>query len=426
MNRSHRPLTLFAGLLATATLSASVHAETWSDVSGKFKIEAEYGGVDGKNLVLKKPDGSTINVPINRLSPESRLQAKQLFELAKSSGAPRTSSSAQEKMAPTGSRTEVPVLSASAPIASPGEPLSFTPPQPVSVPPMPAFPENASLQETLGFIEAQLMAGHPEVFYHALPQGIRDAFDSDEMRDELKLMVEEQKAMGTGTEAVLQKVIEVLVTKKEFILNSQMMAMVPPDYMPLLQKGYDPAAGVLYEALAMSSNSDQMASRSPTAWVNAHGPRIGGHLAALLKLAPPEAVDFFGKLEVSESGDSGTITAPSPEGPKVTEMTRYDGRWIPQEMAHKLQENQGSLAEGIVKFSQENREKNKANAAQAQMMIGMVVGMADGALQPLLDANTQAEFDQAVTKLIGMAAMFGGGPGGPGAGPGIGGPPPGF
>ncbi|WP_390621117.1 hypothetical protein [Stieleria neptunia] len=47
-------------------------------------MEAEFVGVEGRSVVLRLADGSTKNVPIERLSDVSRNRAKQLDEAAKS------------------------------------------------------------------------------------------------------------------------------------------------------------------------------------------------------------------------------------------------------------------------------------------------------------------------------------------------------
>ena len=41
---------------------------TWSDTSGRFKIEAEFHKLDGRFVVLKKADGKLVRIPKARLS----------------------------------------------------------------------------------------------------------------------------------------------------------------------------------------------------------------------------------------------------------------------------------------------------------------------------------------------------------------------
>ena len=44
----------------------------WSDRSGKFKVEAELVGVADGKVQLKRKDGQTVEVPLERLSDEDQ------------------------------------------------------------------------------------------------------------------------------------------------------------------------------------------------------------------------------------------------------------------------------------------------------------------------------------------------------------------
>ena len=80
-------LSIATALIPTVLVAGSARAETWSDATGKFKLEAEYAGIDGKNVVLRKTDGKSVNIPIGNLSPESRAQAKAHYEKSKTNPA---------------------------------------------------------------------------------------------------------------------------------------------------------------------------------------------------------------------------------------------------------------------------------------------------------------------------------------------------
>jgi S1-C subfamily serine protease len=45
---------------------------TWSDASGKYKVEAKMLKIEDQNVVLEKKDGSTVNVPIEKLCDEDK------------------------------------------------------------------------------------------------------------------------------------------------------------------------------------------------------------------------------------------------------------------------------------------------------------------------------------------------------------------
>ena len=89
---------LLAICLCGLVLAPSAIAETWSDVTGKFQIEAEYVGVEGTSIVLRKADGKTVKVPIAKLSVESRALGRKLYEMQQSGG---TGSTAPQPAAAT-------------------------------------------------------------------------------------------------------------------------------------------------------------------------------------------------------------------------------------------------------------------------------------------------------------------------------------
>lgn len=65
---------LFFGLFSMLLFSAAREAigRTWTDKSGRFTSEAELVRVQGDNVVLKKQNGRTITIPLNKLSQADR------------------------------------------------------------------------------------------------------------------------------------------------------------------------------------------------------------------------------------------------------------------------------------------------------------------------------------------------------------------
>jgi len=62
--------------------AASFPLRTWADQSGKFQIRARYAGASGKNVVLEKPDGTTLEVPHSRLSDEDQKYSIEAYQTA--------------------------------------------------------------------------------------------------------------------------------------------------------------------------------------------------------------------------------------------------------------------------------------------------------------------------------------------------------
>jgi len=64
-------------VIALCLIASLVNARTWTDVSGKSKIKAEFVEIVGTQVRLRKPDGEVISVAIDKLSPADRQIARQ-------------------------------------------------------------------------------------------------------------------------------------------------------------------------------------------------------------------------------------------------------------------------------------------------------------------------------------------------------------
>lgn len=146
------------------------YAETWTDATVSFSVEAQFVSVSGTDIVLRKADGKTINVPIARLSDASRVQTKRLYELSKAApagGAPAT----------------MPAIANTSQYKPKPRQLNFTPPSPPVIPPLKPYPDNASLQKAWEHVRDEALAGRLEVLWQAMPDDIRDFADGHKISD---------------------------------------------------------------------------------------------------------------------------------------------------------------------------------------------------------------------------------------------------
>ena len=401
-----------------------IKAETWTDSSGKFAVEAEFQGVEGSSIVLLKENGVTITVPISKLSDESKALAKSLFD--KMNGKAEPSKSTDESSEQS-TQTSLPKRT-----------LSFTAPEPATLSAMPKFPEDSTLQETVDFVKAQIEAGHLEVLWHALPQEMRDELDSPEVRKAVNPFVQQQSQMLKSVEKLVFKAIEVLVTKKEFVLGSSMMDQLPPGTLPMVTQAYDPAIGMVFELSDLGFRSSDLQNISITTLVDHYGPRVGSHMKGLMELLPQEVTSSLTgdmKVEMIDS-DNGVIKTPETQGlggpagqlgieAEDMKMTRFMGRWIPADLA-----NEWPTMQAVLKSDLEgalDAQQNSEDVQGAMMMVGMMSAVVGGVLDQLLAADSQEAFDQVLMQSAAMLGpnLGGGGiaPGGPGlGGPGLGGP----
>ncbi|EMI15467.1 hypothetical protein RMSM_07609 [Rhodopirellula maiorica SM1] len=378
-------------------------AETWTDSTGKFSIDAKFIGVEGQSIVLLKDNGTKISVPIARLSLDSRNQARKAYgQMTNQLKQPVTPTAASASaVAPTVNRT-----------------LDFEPPTPLPVDPMPAFPDNLSVRETIDFAKQQILAGHPEVLWYALPAEMRATFDDDRFRSEVSPFIDQSTALQSQVEPVVFKAIEVLVTKKPFVLGSPLLEQVPAEAMPQIENAYDPAVGVLYELVDFAFSMELTGDRTLTQAINYHGPRIGGHLKPLFQLVPPGIIDqFLDSLTIEQIDDDHAIVrVPQAEdaGPqndfsfeftsRETKLVRVSQRWVTEEQFEQWNELKTKLESGDLKQSMEQAtQENAENMQGAAMMVGMFTGMANTVLDSLLAAESQEEFNQAIAQASAMA-----------------------
>ena len=292
---------------------------------------------------------------------------------------------------------------------------------------MPAFPDDATLQQAVDFVRDQVLAGHPEVLWHALPDRLREVVDSSEYRAGI-LLLNEQSTTNQSLMTMLMKVVEVLVTKKDFVMNSNLVtAQIPADAMPLFQQAYDPAVGLAYEFAMLSLDLERLNSITMSQWLDDRGARLGGHLQSLVKVLPPGLIEsYLGQIQVQQTSPTeGTITFPDPNGGglQTVEMRKVDRRWLPASLAAKWEESAENFQE-VMRAELEKMKQSQAELAaetqQADAMMATAATMAGGLLEPMLKANTQEEFDQSLMQLEAMARMFTpgmGAAGPPGAGP---------
>lgn len=385
-----------------------VLAETWSDATGKFKLEADYAGIEGKSVLLRRADGKTVTVPIANLSAESRAQAKAHYLKSKAAGDSTTKPSVSTPMA-------TPIAS----YAPKKRELKFPVPSIPAIKPLSAFPENASLQETLDFVRAQALAGHLEVFWLALPDDMRQTADSSELREGLRPALTSNAQTTNEMIAVLDKLLEVLIVKKSFIMKSPILAQVPPEAMPLIEAGYEPLTGIIYEYSDMAMNTEGVLNSSVTSYLTYHLPRIGAHVQSLVNLVPAPLRDtFVNGITATQSDDtSGTITWPKQDGTTESiDMVKYNGRWIPKSLADEWAAKKDTLVQDAIAAATANQDVGKTNP-QLQAMTAGMVKQADAVLDPLIAAQTQQEFDFALGQVMMPLMMTLGGGAAPGIAP---------
>ena len=63
-----------------AAASAASRLRTWTDATGKFKVEAEFLGLTDGQVKLRRKDGREVALPLARLSPADQQAAQKLAQ----------------------------------------------------------------------------------------------------------------------------------------------------------------------------------------------------------------------------------------------------------------------------------------------------------------------------------------------------------
>jgi len=357
-----------AGFFATP----AALAETWSDNTGKFQVEADFVDIDGTSVILRKANGATLTVPLSRLSAESRALAEKLDHPVPVT---RTALTNAERILKTA--------------------------VPPSVAPMPAFPDDASLQATFEFCRSQILAGHPEVFWHALPRDVREMFDRQDLRNELVAPLKAEEPAINASQDLLKQIAAILIKKKQFVLDSEMLTnLAPPETLPMVRQGYDPAVGLTYELGMLLLSMNTLESQTVTELLNERGPRLGGHLKAILSLVPPEMIEAtLSRTEIAQQDDkTGVMRLQREDGTAQTiEMVRYGDRWVTRNFADNWLANKESIEAELKSNIKSLPETPAAKEAIASVAEGIT--FLTNAIAPLSDSSTQQEFDQALKNL---------------------------
>lgn len=228
---SHKAYCFVLGLIlttlgSTTNLYGQLEPATWTDSSGKFRIEATFVRMDRDNVVLRNDQGKETAVPLTRLSSESQKQAWDQAAKLKASAPPRSSGTARGAAAGNRPASNAVVEQSATPLA---------------------VPENASAQAFADFVFEQLKQGQFIVMWDALPP----SYQTD-VEEVAKLAVTKVEPwMIKEFTKVRDDLVSVLRTKKDFIMNTPVLEGTFAD--PNAKIAYDPAVELLAATLGENS-----------------------------------------------------------------------------------------------------------------------------------------------------------------------------
>ena len=89
MSRQFLPILLLVALVLHSTLVSTSRAETrtWTDSTGKFKIEADFLEIAEGQVKLQRPDGKRVSLPLAKLSKDDQTYLKEEMKRRRDGGA---------------------------------------------------------------------------------------------------------------------------------------------------------------------------------------------------------------------------------------------------------------------------------------------------------------------------------------------------
>ena len=381
---------LLAATLGTFAWPASelIAQESWTESSGEKTLTAEFVKLEGVQLTLRKADGKEFVLPLSKLDDKSRLKARAM---AKDGGA----SSSDSGATPNNTTNKAPV----------------------------EFPSSTTAQEFMDIIVRELKNENPIVLWDALP-----ASKQDQVQEVVKLANTkiEQRTLNL-IKKFRTDLLSVLRSKKQFVLNSQVLP-IPPDQRPVLTGSYDSIVGLIEATIPVEWMDSTYLQKTPIRDVLAsYTGRLTRKGKELEKSLPSGAPITISAVLTSLNATVETISSKEAMVTFVAlgnpgepgKLALSEGRWLPQDLIDNWDQS----------MTQAARELEGANPKELHMLVGQRLLVANGLLGTISTAETQQDFDEQIGQLMGMAQMMGGGGMGggmapPGAG-GRGGPGPG-
>lgn len=378
--------------------------QTWTDSSGKKNIEADFVKLNGVSLVLRKPDGQEVTVPLSKLDDKSRLRARALAKAPPSR--PKVSDSDTSESGSESTRSASGVWASEAPVV---------------------FNDNQTAGQFIAVLDQELKKQNLLVVWDMLP-----AKKQAEVQELVRLASSrvEQRTLDL-IKRFRSELLGALRSKREFVLNSKVIPY-PPGQVELLETSYDGIVNLieamiaedLLDASTLQNTELRVVSRKYINDVMARAEELDRLIPAdspLKSMIMNPELKFDFKVESSTQYEAMiSAVAPGQTNRVPQKFTFADGRWLPAELVQSWDSAMAQSMGGL----------QSLDPKQLHKQIGQGLLFVNGILSSISSAETQQEFDEAIQQLIGLAqmgmSMGGGQPPGSVQPPGFSGGQPGF
>lgn len=294
----------------------AIAQEKWTDNTGTRTIEADFVKLEGVQLTLKRTDGKELTLPLSKLDDSSRLKARAIARGGKNSAGTVTASETE-----TQSTDSIPVVE---------------------------FPANATAQEFMAIVIAQLEKNNYVVSWDSLPKSQQNDIQKIVRLISSKL---EPKTLD-DVRGFKANLIRVLKGKKNLLLSSKELA-IDPAMKPKVVELWDPLLELVDTLL-----SDDLLSADKLKTLNARqfltglstnlAPKLqalGPKLDAIVKAAPnqrgpipdlsdpmKQQMDLLRSLKFQQTtDDEADAWRRDPTGKPMRTKYKYvkvEGKWV--------------------------------------------------------------------------------------------------
>jgi hypothetical protein len=378
--------------LAALGGSMAIAAETWTDNTGKYQVVGDFLALRDNVVYLRKENGVTIAVPMERLNAASQQLARQL---------------------------------AAVPHTAPGAvPAPVPPAAPATAPPATTPAADATPDAEISALVGRLQSGDFGALWDSLPP----SYQAD-INEVVRTFGQNMDAdIWNAGKRVVNKAVSVLRDKKQFILGYPALQQ-PAMNVAAVDKNWDLVVGLL-DAIVRSELTDlnKLKEFDGASFISGSGKEIGDRLAALSEAFQadvdpntlPVPMEFpgmevvptidFASVKISTvqvHGDTAVLRFEQPDGKTEDhQAVRVEGKWLPKEMVDGWQEGieQSKLYLTTTMPGQLKEAKPMLLSPFSPMK------MVEGVLDQLLAADDQQAFNEVIdgiTEMVGGMMGFG-------------------
>lgn len=376
------------GLGTFGGLAEEASAENWTSLQGDRTVQARMAGMWDNHVVLVLANGRQVNVHIDSLNAESRIQAKKV--------AIQLEQQRQSLTRELRGAAEAEAAAAPNPLLEPPAAEPYSAPNPNSKP-----------DAAITAIQDQMAAGHLVVLYDSMPLKFRGELDG------LVALAMKKLEPSTWNDSMTQmhRLSDLIVTRQNWILSYPRLLQdgaasnSPNQTGEIFQNLILPIAGLIRAGLPTDATTPEAITSSGFgAWLRQRDDVMAPYLAQILQRYSSQnyswtLLDDTGEQTIlqatgqtSGSGESNLISV---------EMKKVDGYWVPASFAD-------GFSEWVQTRTAELDAYDDGTMSISAWLGGESIGMASIASSNSMgsEGNYDDEYDRMMEEEMGMSESY--------------------